>query len=257
MGIKMGGRFEDKVVLVTGGSSGIGRTSALLFSKEGAKVVVADKDTEGGENTVQKIRTSGGEALFVKTDVSKEVEVENLIEAVVEAYGCLDCAHNNAGIEGNMALTADYNELNWDSVINTNLKGVWLCMKHEIRQMLNQRGGAIVNMSSVAGLIGVQKLPAYVASKHGVVGLTKTAALEYASRGIRINAVCPGFVEGVMVERLTGGDAEIKSQFIARYPMGRMGTSEEVAEAVLWLCSDMASFITGYALAVDGGRVIG
>ena len=173
------------------------------------------------------------------------------------AYGRLDCAHNNAGIEGNMAPTAECTEANWDSVINTNLKGVWLCMKYEIAQMLNQVGGAIVNSSSVAGLIGVQNLPAYVASKHGVIGLTKTAALEYASTGIRINAVCPGFIEGAMVERLTSGDPKIKSLFIASYPMGRMGTSEEVAEAVLWLCSDTASFTTGHALTIDGGRVIG
>lgn len=253
----MEGRFQDKVALVTGGSSGIGKTSALWFAKEGAKVVVADKDADGGESTVQEIRTLGGDAMFVKTDVGKAAEVDSLFETVVGHYGRLDCAHNNAGIEGNMAPTAECTEINWDSVINSNLKGVWLCMKNEIPLMLNQEGGAIVNTSSVAGLIGVKNLPAYVASKHGVIGLTKSAAMEYASAGIRINAVCPGFVEGAIVERLTGGDAKIKSQFIEKYPMGRMGTSEEVAEAVLWLCTDMASFITGHALTVDGGRIIG
>jgi len=253
----MTARLEDKVALVTGASSGIGRICALAFARERAKVVVADIHVDGGEDTVQKIKAAGGQAIFLKTDVCKSTEVEALLKEAVEIYGRLDCSCNNAGIEGNMAPTADCRESDWDRVIKTNLKGVWLCMKYEILQMLHQGSGAIVNISSVAGLIGVQNLPAYAASKHGVIGLTKSAALEYAKVGIRINAVCPGFVEGSMLERMTGGDPEVKSRFIARYPMGRLGTPEEVAEAVVWLCSDTASFVTGHALTVDGGRVIG
>jgi len=253
----MAGRFQDNVVLVTGGGSGIGKTSALSFSKEGAKVIVADRDDVGGEETVDEIKTLGGHALFVKTDVGEKAEVDVLFHTIARHYGRLDCALNNAGIEGNMAPTAECTETNWDRIININLKGVWLCMKEEIQLMLNQKKGAIVNTSSVAGVIGVKNLPAYVASKHGVIGLTKGAAMEYAKAGIRINAVCPGFIKGAMVDRLTGGDAKIESQFLEKYPMGRMGESQEVADAVLWLCTDMASFVTGHALTVDGGRVIG
>lgn len=248
-------RLEGKVALVTGGGSGIGRATALVFAREGAKVVVADVLTEGGEGTVSRIRESGGKAIFVRTDVSKVGEVIALIDNVVTIYGRLDCACNNAGIEGTIAQTADCTEENWDRVIDINLKGVWLCMKYEIPEMLKQGSGAIVNTASIAGLIGFQGLPAYCASKGGIIQLTKTAALEYATKGIRINAVCPGVIRTPMVERVTGGKPELEAQFTALEPVGRMGAPGEVAEAVVWLCSDAASFVTGHPLVVDGGFV--
>ena len=248
-------RFSGKVALVTGGASGIGRACAQLFASEGASVVVSDVALEGGHETVRLIEEDGGEAFFVEADVSKAAQVEALVGGTVEAYGHLDYAFNNAGIEGRMATnTADYLEEDWDRVIAVNLKGVWLCMKHEIAHMLRQGGGSIVNNSSVEGLVGLQGTSAYAASKHGVVGLTKTAALEYARSGIRVNAVCPGLIRTPMVERYTGGDAETEAQWAAIFePVGRMGSSEEVAEAVVWLCSEAASFVTGHAMAVDGG----
>jgi NAD(P)-dependent dehydrogenase (short-subunit alcohol dehydrogenase family) len=247
-------RFGGKVALVTGGASGIGRACAKLFAKEGAAVVVSDCAVEGGEETVRLIEEDGGEASFVEADVSKAAQVEALVGRTVQIYGRLDYAFNNAGIEGLMATnTADYPEEDWDRVIAVNLKGVWLCMKHEIPQMLRQGGGSIVNNSSVAGLVGLEGISAYAASKHGVVGLTKTAALEYAQSGIRVNAVCPGVIRTPMVERYTGDDAETEAEFAAIEPVGRMGSAEEVAEAVMWLCSDAASFVTGHAMAVDGG----
>ena len=245
------------MALVTGGASGIGRACARLFAKEGASVVVSDVALEGGQETVRLIEEDGGQASFVEADVSKAAEVEALVGRALEAYSRLDYAFNNAGIEGRMATnTADYPEEDWDRVIAVNLKGVWLCMKHEITQMLRQGGGSIVNNSSVEGLVGLPGTSAYAASKHGVVGLTKTAALEYARSGIRVNAVCPGLIRTPMVERYTGGDAETEARFAAIFePVGRMGTSEEVAEAVVWLCSEAASFVTGHAMAVDGGYV--
>ena len=248
-------RFSGKVALVTGGASGIGRACAQLFASEGASVVVSDVALEGGHETVRLIEEDGGEAFFVEADVSKAAQVEALVGGTVEAYGHLDYAFNNAGIEGRMATnTADYLEEDWDRVIAVNLKGVWLCMKHEIAHMLRQGGGSIVNNSSVEGLVGLQGTSAYAASKHGVVGLTKTAALEYAQSGIRVNAVCPGLIRTPMVERYTEGDAETEAQWAAIFePVGRMGSSEEVAEAVVWLCSEAASFVTGHAMAVDGG----
>ncbi|HSK82773.1 MAG TPA: SDR family oxidoreductase [Rubrobacter sp.] len=249
-------RFSSNVALVTGAASGIGRACARLFAKEGASVVVSDVALEGGHETVRLIEADGGEAFFVETDVSKAAQVEALVASAVEAYGHLDYAFNNAGIEGRMATnTADYPEEDWDRVIAVNLKGVWLCMKHEIPQMLKHGGGSIVNNSSVEGPVGLQGTSAYAASKHGVVGLTKTAALEYAQSGIRVNAVCPGLIRTPMVERYSRGDAEIEAQFATVEPVGRMGTSEEVAEAVVWLCSESASFVTGHAMAVDGAYV--
>jgi NAD(P)-dependent dehydrogenase (short-subunit alcohol dehydrogenase family) len=251
----MAGCVEGKVALVTGGASGIGRATALTFAREGAKLIVADMNEDGGQQTVHMITEKGGEAIFVRTDVSQAVEVQALIAQAVAIYGRLDCAHNNAGISGGgRALTAEYAEETWHRVILINLTGVWLCMKYEIPQMLSQGSGAIVNTASVAGLIGGRGLAAYVASKHGVVGLTKTAALEYAQQGIRVNCVCPGVIQTPMTERALR-DPERRARIIASAPIGRVGTPEEVAEAVVWLCSDAASFVTGHTMTVDGGYV--
>src|SRR3989449_7041381 len=251
----MAGFVDGKIALVTGGGSGIGQATALVFAREGAKVVVADVVVEGGEETVRMIKADGGESLFVKADVSKSPDVEAMVRQAVGTYGRLDCAFNNAGIGGKFALTADDTEDNWDRVISINLTGVWLCMKYEIPQMLKQGGGAIVNTASDAGLLGVPQMPAYVASKHGVVGLTKTAALEYAKSGIRVNAVCPGVIKTPMVERITGQRAGRAERMAAVEPVGRMGKPEEIAEAVVWLCSDAASFVTGLPMPVDGGII--
>ena len=248
-------QFEGKVALVTGAASGIGRASALAFARAGAKTVIADVVVEGGEETVRMIKAAGGDALFVRVDVSQAAEVETLIQKIVERYGRLDYAHNNAGIEGEGAPTADCTEENWDRIININLKGVWLCMKYAIPQMLKQGGGAIVNTASVAGLIGVPGWSAYCAAKGGVVQLTRTAALEYATAGIRVNAVCPGAIRTPMVERIVANRPEVEAVFIAGEPIGRLGKPEEIAEAVVWLCSDAASFVTGVPLPVDGGWV--
>lgn len=251
----MGGIVAGKVTLVTGASSGIGRATALAFAREGAKVVVSDVAVEGGQETVRLIRNAGGEAIFLKADVSRTAEVEALVQQTVATYGRLDCAHNNAGIEGRVGRVADDDDDNWDRVIAINLTGVRLCMKYEIRQMLTQGGGAIVNTASGAGLVGIRGSSAYVASKHGVIGLIKTAALEYAKSGIRVNAVCPGVIQTPMVERITQASPRATAAMAAMHPMGRTGKPEEIAEAVLWLCSDAASFVTGHSLSVDGGYV--
>jgi NAD(P)-dependent dehydrogenase (short-subunit alcohol dehydrogenase family) len=257
--------LEDKTVLVTGGSTGMGRASALAFGRKGAKVAIADLNVEGGKETVEMVKEAQGEATFMEVDVSKSVEVEALIDRVTKVYGGLDCAHNNAGIEGVQAFTADYAEEHWDQVIGVNLKGVWLCMKYEILKMLESGKGSIVNTSSTFGLVGSKMgLPAYIASKHGVVGLTRAAALEYAQKGIRVNAVCPGTIRTPMYERvnqvITGGNSEAKKelekQIIEREPSGRIGHPEEVAEGVVWLCSDAASFVTGHTLVIDGGLTV-
>ena len=247
--------FQGKISLVTGAGSGIGRASAMAFARSGAKVVAADISASEGGQTVQKIKAAGGEAFFIQTDVAKSSEVQSLIQKTVQQYGRLDFAHNNAGTEGMLAPTADCTEENWDKILATNLKGIWLCMKYEISQMLKQGGGAIVNTSSIAGLVGLKGYPAYTASKHGIVGLTKVAALEYAKKGIRINALCPGLINTPMSDRQTGGNPQVAAQFIAFEPLGRMGTPDEVAQAALWLCSDASSFVTGHSLAVDGGWV--
>ena len=251
----MAGLTEGKVALVTGAGSGIGRATALVFAREGAKVVVSDIVVEGGEETVQQIKAAGGEAIFVKADVSKGADVEALITQTVETYGRLDCAFNNAGIEGGVKPTIDCTEEEFGRTIAVNLTGVWLCMKHEIQQMLSQGGGTIVNTASVAGLVGFPGLPDYVASKHGVLGLTKTAALEYAKSGIRVNAVCPGVIQTPMVERgaqLSPGFDELA---VSMEPVGRFGQPVEIGEAVVWLCSEAASFVTGHPMTVDGGLV--
>jgi NAD(P)-dependent dehydrogenase (short-subunit alcohol dehydrogenase family) len=249
----MADRLQNKVALVTGGSSGIGFAAAVAFYQEGARVVIADIAAEAGEEAAKAIREAGGEAFFVQTDVSQADGVETMVRRAVETFGRVDCACNNAGIEGKQAPTAECTEENFDRVIAVNLKGVWLCMKYEIEQMLKQGGGAIVNVSSVAGHVGFENIPAYTASKHGVLGLTKTAALEYAQKNIRVNAVAPGVIRTAMVERVTGGKPEVEARHAAFQPVGRMGEPEEVAEAIVWLCSDAASFVTGTSLSVDGG----
>jgi len=249
----MASLVTGKVAIVTGGGSGIGRASALAFAREGAKVVVADVVVAGGEETVCLIQHNGGAAIFVKTNVSKAAEVEALVARAVLTYGRLDCAHNNAGIEGPGASTVDYAEESWERVLAINLTGVWLCMKYEIPQMLKQGSGAIVNTASTAGLVGYPRGSAYVASKHGVVGLTKTAALEYAKSGIRVNAVCPGAIDTPMMGRITDHRPQRAARMAAAEPVGRMGQPAEIAEAVVWLCSEAASFVTGHAMAVDGG----
>lgn len=247
--------FEGKTALITGGAAGIGRATALAFAREGARVVVADVDTPRGKETVQMVEAEGGEAHFINVDVSNAEDVKRMVQETVDTYGRLDCAFNNAGIEGEQAPTGESNEENWNRVIDINLKGVWLCMKEEIPQMLEQGGGVIVNTASVAGLVGYANLPAYVASKHGVAGLTKGAALEYATKGIRVNAVCPGVIHTEMIDRVTGGDEEALEAYAKQQPVERMGKPEEVAEAVVWLCSEKASFVTGLPMPVDGGYV--
>lgn len=251
----MAGSMNGKVAIVTGAAAGIGRATAMAFAKEGAKVVVADVTAPGGEETVNCIRRGGGDAIFVQTNVAIESEVASLIKATIDAYGRLDYAFNNAGIEGAIAPAAEYPVEMWDRVLGVNVTGAWLCMKAEIPEMLKHGGGAIVNCSSVAGLVGSKGLAAYVASKHGLAGLTKVTALDYTQSGLRVNAVCPGVIDTAMIDRVTGGDAAAEKGFVAMEPVGRMGTPDEVAATVIWLCSDASSFVTGQALAVDGGFV--
>lgn len=245
--------FDGRVAIVTGGSSGIGRASALAFAREGARVVIADVDAAGSEETVGLIADAGGEARFVHTDVSRAADVEAMVSFAVAAFGRLDYALNNAAINVPPAPVTEMPEEAWDRVIAVNLKGVWLCLKYEVARMLRQGGGAIVNVASVQGVGGGRHTSAYAASKHGVIGLTKSVALETARQGIRVNAVCPATIRTPMYERITGGGPEVEAQQAAAHPIGRIGEPEEVAEAVIWLCSDAASFTTGHALAVDGG----
>jgi NAD(P)-dependent dehydrogenase (short-subunit alcohol dehydrogenase family) len=249
--------LEGKVALVTGGTSGIGRDTAVVFAKAGARVVVAGRRQIEGEETVNLIRAAGGEGLFVKTDVSNASDVKALVKKAVEKFGRLDVAFNNAGIEGVWVPINRQSEEDFDRTININLKGVWLCLKYEIQQMLRQGGGgAIVNMSSITGLIGSAGASAYSASKHGVMGLTKSAALETAKSGIRINAVCPAVIETAMGERLFSAP-DLQKFVLGCHPIGRFGKASEVAEAVLWMCSDRASFMTGQSLVLDGGFLAG
>ena len=249
--------LEGKVALVTGGTSGIGRETAVLFAKAGAKVVVAGRRAPEGEETIEGVCAAGGDGLFVKTDVSKASEVETLIQKTVEKFGRLDVAFNNAGVEGVLAPIVRQSEEDWDRTIEINLKGVWLCLKYEIRQMLKQGGsGAIVNMASITGLVGAVGAGAYCASKHGVIGLTQTAALENAKSGIRINAVCPGFTETPMADRIFRVPG-VHKYVLSCHPIGRLGRPMEIAEAVVWMCSDRASFMTGQSLVLDGGFLAG
>src|SRR5712671_5690910 len=252
----MAGSLEGRAILVTGGGSGIGRATSLLLARQGAKIMIADYVPDGAMKTVSMIKEAGGTADCIAADVSVTKQVEMMVAKTVETFGRIDGAFNNAGIEGRMGTdTATAAEENFDRTIAINLKGVWLCMKYEIPVMLKQGGGAIVNTASVAGLVGFQGLPAYVASKHGVAGLTKTAALEYAKAGIRVNAVCPGVIQTPMVARVTGRQPQLAEALVAAEPVGRVGQPEEIAEAVVWLCSEAASFVTGHAMAVDGGYV--
>jgi len=248
------GQFSGKVALVTGGNSGLGKASAISLAREGAKVVISARRSEEGEQVARLIKDDGGEAVFVRADMAVKADIEALIAQTVEAFGRLDFAINNAGIEGTVFVpTADYSEDTWDAVININLKAVWLCMKYEIPHLLKQKGSAIVNMSSVAGLVGGPVGAAYHASKHGVIGLTKAAAMEYAPQGLRVNAVAPAVIRTSMTERGGFHNPELEPTLIAMHPLGRFGTPEEVGGAVAWLCSDGASFITGHVLAIDGG----
>ena len=246
--------LAGKSALITGAASGIGRAAAIVFAREGARVMVADMADEGGAQTVSRIRDVGGEAQFVRCDVSNASDVESLVAAAVKAFGRLDCAFNNAGIAGPQRKTADYDEAEFDKIIAVDLKGVWLCMRAEIRQFIAQKSpGSIVNTASAAGLVASHSMPAYTAAKHGVVGLTKCAALEYARSGIRINDVCPGVVDTPLLEGMVAGRPKLAARLDEVEPIGRKARPQEIAEAVVWLCSDAASFVTGCSMAVDGG----
>lgn len=245
--------FNNQVAIVTGGSFGIGRATAVAFARRGAKVAIVDHIAD--KETLQLVEAEGAEGMFIQCDVSSISEVRNMIDKTIERFGKIDFAFNNAGIEGIQGKTHECTEENWDRTIGVNLKGIWLCMKMEIPHMLKLGKGAIVNCASVAGLNGFPGLPAYVATKHGVVGLTKTAALEYAKENIRVNSVCPGVIHTAMIDRITGLDKVVEQQFTDMEPVGRMGNPEEVADAVMWLCSDTSSFVTGVALPVDGGFI--
>lgn len=246
--------FEGKVALITGGSSGIGRATAIAFAQKGAKIVIASRREKESEETVAMIKEIGSEAIFIKTDITQAIQVENLVNQTINTYGRLDYAFNNAGTEGILEPSIEQTEENWNQVINTNLKGVWLSMKYQIPEMLKNGGGAIVNNASVFGLMGFPNLSIYCASKHGVIGLTKAVALEQATAGIRINSVCPGPTQTDLLDRILSkiGRSEAK----AAQPIGRFGKPEEIANAVVWLCSDAASFIIGHSLTIDGGYTV-
>lgn len=246
-------QLEGKIALITGGSSGIGRETAVLFSQHGAKLAIADLNQDGGQETVQTITDTGGDAFYIQADVSQAAQVENMVNEVVAKYGRLDIAFNNAGIDGIPVRTIDVSEEEYDRIMAVNAKGVWLCLKYEIPQMLLQGGGVIINTSSAAGLVGAHSMSAYAASKHAVVGLTRTAAVEYARKGIRVNAVCPAMIRTPMVERSFAHLPKLEQGSIQNNPSRRLGDVREVAEAVLWLASDASSFTNGATLTVDGG----
>lgn len=249
-------KFQGRVAVVTGGNSGIGRAAAVMFAREGAKVVVAARRKAEGTETVSSIVAQGGEAIFVATDVAELDQVEAMVDTTMDAFGRLDYAFNNAGMVGDgFVPIPDGDPSNWERVIRVNLTGVWGCMKFQIPRMLETGGGAIVNMASVSGLRGGRIGAPYIASKHGVIGLTKSAAAEFADRGIRVNVVCPTVITTPIVEENLFPDKQLTADLLARHPLGRFGTPDDVAEAVIWLCSDAASYLTGLSLPIDGGRL--
>ena len=248
------GSFAGKVAFVTGAANGIGRAAALAFAREGASVVVADVSEQGNQDTARMIEEAGGRALAVRCDVSRAEDVKAALDQAVGTFGRLDFAFNNAGVEQPIMATAELTEKEWDRIVDINLRSVFLCMRHEIPLMLKQGSGAIVNTSSGAGVKGFAGQAAYCAAKYGIVGLSKAAALDYAKSNIRINAVCPGIIETPMMDRFSGGTPEGRERVIAQEPVGRMGKPEEIAAAVVWLCSDAAAFVTGHAMVIDGGQ---
>jgi NAD(P)-dependent dehydrogenase (short-subunit alcohol dehydrogenase family) len=250
------GALEGKVAVVTGAAMGIGRASALVFAREGASVVVADIDDDGGRETVGLVEAAGGRASFIHTDVSVAEEVSAMVDHAVSTFGGLDCAHNNAGIAAPLAPLADYPDDGWDRTIAVMLTGVYRCMKAEIPVMLERGGGAIVNTASGVGLVAYPEQAAYTASKHGVIGLTKVAALDYGAKGIRVNAICPGTARTPMVDQALADFPSLDAHLKALHPIGRIGEASEVAEAAVWLCTPAASFVLGAALPVDGGYVV-
>ncbi len=249
--------FTGKVAFVTGAGSGIGRATAVALAAAGAAVVVADVSEQGNRETARLIEDQGGRVLVVRCDVTSGQDVKVALDHTVDSFGRLDIAFNNAGVEQPVGPAAEVSEDEWNRIVDINLRGVFLCMKNEIPLMLEQGGGAIVNTSSGAGVTAVKGQAAYTAAKHGVVGLTKAAALDYASANIRINAVCPGIIDTAMMQRFTGDSAQGRERVIGQEPVGRMGTPEEIASAVLWLCSDAAAFVVGHALVIDGGQTVG